>query len=371
MEKSFISNKSAVYLYLRQFNRMKISLFLSIYFLTFFYGYCQQDIPEIRAQKITLQVPDIAPATVKSDITNIQVIDVRQDTSSFGFYKSADKNYAISLEQNSVNEISSYLNHYLQFSNSANGSQIIMAVKKLLLTNECIEEGSESVNKKNANGSWLKGVIAKFEFFYSYEDGYIPIYRFDTIYTGTKDIRTNASEYIVDILKMSVQKLMTTDFKNVRRKKMSIQDIYSYYNQQLNVPVIIAKIYKNGVYKTFEEFKMNNPSITEFEVKKEELTQTVFIKDDKSEYPVRDVWGYCDKNKLYIQSADNYFQLVKKQNTFICFGAKDLFRDRHIKVGNVLMGGVLAGGIGKGNKKVSYTLNRKVYEVDMETGELY
>jgi hypothetical protein len=48
-----------------------------------------------------------------------------------------------------------------------------------------------------------------------------------------------------------------------------------------------------------------------------------------------------------------------------------LKRRRDLKAGNVFLFGPVAGTVGRGNKKVSYNLSIKPYELDMDTGELY
>ncbi|HUS03062.1 MAG TPA: hypothetical protein VMY77_15095 [Chitinophagaceae bacterium] len=351
---------------------MKSTLLILICLLTFLCCFGQSnDLPDIKPDIITLKNFKEIPSA-KSGISDIIVIDARFDSSSLGFYQTnSEKNYSIITETSLPNEISSFLKDYLQVTN--NGKSIVMVLKKLWLTNECIEEPNDEANKKNANGSWLKGIITKFEFYCSYEDGYTPLYRFDSIFSGTINIKDYSKEYLHNALTISIEKLIAADLNNLSsaRKKMTLQDIIAYNTKQFNIPVLNTNVYKKGVYKTFAEFKMNTPSFNNYEIKEDKLTETLFIKDGKGEYPVRDVWGFCDGNNLYIKSSDNYFELTKKQNTFICFAAKDLSRSRHVKAGNIIMFGVLGGGMGKGNKKVSYKINRKLYALDMETGEIY
>jgi hypothetical protein len=353
---------------------MKSILFTGISLLVSFYSFSQPDgpeqLPDIRLDTITLNHPE-KRVIAKTDISNIIVIDGRFDSSCLGYYQTnSGKNYSIITEGNLARKISTFLENYLQVDN---GKSIIIVLKKLWLTNECIEEKVESANKKTANGSWLKGIIAKFEFYCSYEDGYTPLYRFDSIFSGLSNINEYSREYLYDALITSVQKLVTANLNNLSsaRKKMSIHDIIAYTRQQFNIPITNTTTYMKGVYKTFTEFKNNTPSYINYEIRKDKLTETIFVKDKLGEHPVRDVWGFSDGNNIYVQASDNYFPLTKKQNTFVCYGAKELSRSRHVRAENVLILGVFAGGLGNGNKKVSYKVKRKLYQLDMETGELY
>ncbi len=186
-------------------------------------------------------------------------------------------------------------------------------------------------------------------------------------------MKRDAAEYISNVLALSVQKLLTSGLTTfpLPVKIMSLDEIMRYSSQQVHIPIFTATVYKKGVYKTFGDFKMNNPSIFNYEIEEDKLTKTIFLNDGQGAYPVRDLWGYCDGTHIYINSADNYFELIKKGNTFISNAARSLSRQRHVKAGNVLMLGVVGGGIGRGNKKTTYILIRKLYELDMDTGELY
>ncbi len=245
-----------------------------------------------------------------------------------------------------------------------------MVIKKLWATPDLQEEGNYEPQRNKAAGG---GVIAKFEFYCSNGEGYAPLYRFDTAYGGLKSIKREAPEYITRVLTLSVQKLLNADFTRLSpaTKNMSFSEIILYSNQQNATPIAAANTYQKGVYKTFDEFKMNAPSILNYEIEEAKLTKTIFLNDGKGAYPVRNLWGYCDGSRLYINSADNYFELVKNGNTFISNAARSLSRKRSIKAGNVIMLGVLAGGVGPNNKKTTYNLTLKLYELDMETGELY
>lgn len=358
---------------------MKAILFTSLCLLIFPYCFCQNnkdgiELPEIKTNAIALGIPEHTSSTVKP-IKSLLVIDARFDTTSLGLYQTIPGKYFSAVAAtNTVDEITGFLKNYLEIEKKRNnGSRtIIMVIRKLWLTNE-LQQELPIENRNNIKGRPDGGVIAKFEFYCSKGNGYTPLYRFDTIYTGLKSIRYDAEENLRDVLIMSVKPLMETDLNELSsaRKEMSLHEIDLYSKQQFDIPVIQTNTYKKGVYQTFDEFKMNHPSITTYSIEDDKLTKTIFFKDDQGEHPIRDVWGYCDGNHLYIKSGDNYFELVKKQHTFISIASRPLKRRRDFKAGNVLLFGSVMGTVGKGNKKVSYNLYIKPYELDMDTGELY
>lgn len=357
---------------------MKIILCPVFYFFNLLFCYSQADrtsfsLSEIKVTEISLILPP-SLITRADQVSGITVIDARFDTSSYGLYQNyPNKYYSIASATNAADDIKLFLKDYLQVktpTNSGVEKQIIMVIKKLWVTAALQEETVSEPGQAHGESG---GVIAKFEFYCSNSKGYSPLYRFDTIVSGLKYIRKEAPEFISSVLALSVQRLLTTDLANVYmpEKMMSINEIIAYSKKQADVPIVTVAAYKKGVYKTFDEFKMNDPSILNYDIEKDRLTKTIFLNDGEGAQPARDLWGYCDGRHIYINSADNYFELIKNGNTFITNAARSISRKRGLKAGNVIMLGVVAGGIGRSNKKTTYSLSRKPYELDMENGELY
>ena len=124
-------------------------------------------------------VPMPNTANLISDFT---VIDARLDTTSLGFYKTgSNRNFSIVLQTNTVSEVSSFLRDYLGVKENASdsGAKVLMVIRKLWLSNEA-DQYPMTINPKNPGDAWLRGVLAKFEFYVNTGDGYFPLYRFDT-----------------------------------------------------------------------------------------------------------------------------------------------------------------------------------------------
>ncbi len=356
---------------------MKIILLATFISLIFSPCYSQADknssiLPEIKTTEITLVHPSVTTAE-KKYISGLIVVDARFDTSSYGLYQNyPNKYYSIVGAKSAADDVRDFLRNYLEVTPTNNGSdkKIVMVIKKLWATSALQQETD---NEFEISPGESGGVVAKFEFYSSNGEGYSPLYRFDTTVNGLKSMKKDAAEYISKVLALSVERLPISRVTAVSLsgKIMSLEEIMVYSSQQANIPIVNATAYKKGVYKTFDDFKMNNPSILNYEIETDKLTKTIFLNDGQGAYPVRDLWGYCDGRHVYINSADNYFELVKQGNTFISDAARSLSRRRSVKAGNVLMLGVVGGGIGRGNKKTTYSLSRKLYELDMDTGELY
>ncbi len=76
--------------------------------------------------------------------------------------------------------------------------------------------------------------------------------------------------------------------------------------------ILNAISHRKGIYKTFEEFKYNNPSITEnyvFEKNKLWLTDANARKVKKVNR--KDIWGFCDGAKTFV-SWNTYNEVLDK-----------------------------------------------------------
>ena len=86
--------------------------------------------------------------------------------------------------------------------------------------------------------------------------------------------------------------------------------------------IINTTVYKKGIYKSFEEFKYNSPSITSsFTFNKNNVW---LLEDEEKEDRVKkyEYWGFCDGEKIYIRWNKNYELLEKGRYCF--FEAKEV-----------------------------------------------
>ena len=106
----------------------------------------------------------------------------------------------------------------------------------------------------------------------------------------------------------------------------------------------------------------------EYELKRGEMGDMLFIKEDGKEYPFRKAWGFCDGSDLYINSGDKYSKLIKRQNTFYFTGIKGLARQTNV---DLLSSSFFNLATNTGRKYTTFSKKETYYKVDMETGEVY
>lgn len=90
-----------------------------------------------------------------------------------------------------------------------------------------------------------------------------------------------------------------------------LSSLPAWAQDQATDDLLTTKSFRYGIYKTFQEFRDNAPSITsEFKIKTiGEGKYLHYLLFDKRGRPVRDVYGFSDGKKIYVNAA-NYSQPV-------------------------------------------------------------
>ena len=246
-------------------------------------------------------------------------------------------------------------------------------VKKLRLSNEVTPKIYKDGHVGQPNEGWEKGVIIKIEYFLQKDSLFTPLYRFDSIIILKERLRSYAHEYISSALQVSLVKLFSInlDAALYSKNKILLSDIIRVNRQGHDLPVYINTKKQKGVYTTFNEFKMNAPSLADYEFRRGKMGDILYVKENGSESPVRNVWGYCDGENFFINSGDKYSQLISTGYSFYFQGIKAITRKaKHIWMQSLALNG-LNYATDTGPKETAFKKKLKYYQVDMETGEVY
>jgi len=147
-------------------------------------------------------------------------------------------------------------------------------------------------------------------------------------------------------------------------------------------PIYHDTAYKEGVYKTYEEFLADAPSITHVEIEKKKGQEKVVyaVSGDMVRKEVTEMWGVCYKGVLYKYDDHELIPIARQGNTFIVTRyLRDLNR-RNSFIFWEGMASVLAGGVPGTDGSSGMHLAKWVPEaaeygavattVDVESGEL-
>lgn len=354
--------------------------------------------------KFRTSVIDITATTGILQLKNIKgitIVDARADTANVGFmqkkivdpitgaFGSAVMNQSeqkintrptfIVLGAGLQKEALKYANQSINFSNNDSLPGILMVIKKLWLSDELNISNRPSGARLTGDyirDVWTSGADVSIEFYLQNKLDYYPLYRYDSIITEVMTISEYGHQFIELSLQLSLEKMKKMDQRIssiMSKRKFSIEEINNHNEKEFDVPALIDTVFKPGVYMTFDEFKNNSPSQTDYEIKKDKLTDIIYIKQPGgAEFTTREIWGYSDGKNAYVKSANNYFLLQRYVNAFYIFGAKTINQTIY---GNTGRAGYLSNNTGI-PAPIYYTgsktaIQLEPFQLDWSTGKLY
>lgn len=314
----------------------------------------------------------VAPADITLPFSSIKLIDSRFDTSKLGFLPfdnivpdkrnvfrkirfKGDRSIAVSLEE--------YYNEYYKKSFLQNGFELLIVMKRFWVSgvDYTRSKGGDLVNNLDATTN----LYCKWEYYLVKADQYLPIKRLDTIMQVNDDLAVHIAEEFNERrlakLKFCLKALIELfDFDNAvivfdKQPKKSLSEIIKFNNKRNEIKVLQDSI-KKGIYLNFDDFKMNNPTITEYKEKQTSygLFKSENYLEDMNGNLITDYWGYSDGKNFRFGKFGND-KIYRVGNTFEFFvQVKQVAFDNSTPVAT------------KGNIKVWMP-----YQIDMENGLVY
>jgi len=357
------------------------------------------DVRHFRVKKISIAAPE-SLLEIKN-MHGMAVLDLRADTSMVGFmqkkivdpipglFNSAEiqteqrvnkKPTFISLREGLQREALQFIQHSINFRDDTSLPGILMVIKKLWLSDELNLNYHIYADSRFAGPAsldvWTSGIDVTMEFYLHDGNSYYPMYRYDSVISKALTISEYGSQYIALAFQLAMGKLAQMDSRIpviMNKTKFSLAEIKLHIQNDYNVPALRDTAFRQGVYMSFNEFKNNNPSKADFELKKDRLADIVYIKQqDGTDYVARNIWGYCDGKNVYVASADNFFLLQRIANAFYIFGAKSPKRNESR---NSTSAGSYNGAPGAPipyqYNNVRTAIQLEPFQLDWSTGKLY
>lgn len=293
----------------------------------------------------TLDIDKNEQSAVHLPYDKIVFKDVRYDTTFFAmnyplFYFSSTYNIKENLSGGFAEVVSNYFNTYYATINKNENKELICFIKKFSVTlqYDFLEHYN---NTGNLGDNIMNQVDVEIECYYKHNDTLFPAIRLDTSYTHHfSNFNVNESA-IKELLKPLMYKIEQADISHIaKRKAYTETEINKRYEDRFSIPVLTTNSYKRGIYKNFNEFKNNSPSIDSFTIttdklkvnatgtKKYDLTSlayrafekrstAVFLYDQNGQLiSPSDVFGYCDGQTIWIQHGAFFYPLEKVSNSF-------------------------------------------------------
>ena len=151
----------------------------------------------------------------------------------------------------------------------------------------------------------------------------------------------------------------------------SLSDMEIGLQKRFQLPLFTDASLKPGLYKSFEEFKNNNPSVTNvhFQTSKGEVTD--IVNENKTSIEVSDYWGACDGRNLYIAFKGSFGQLQRSDKSFKFLATRQEVKNGGImsnKTKRMLLWGPAITRIARGP---GIRTNQEYYYVNMENGRIH
>lgn len=369
--------KNYVHLSSTHSSGMKCILFICLV-LTGLFSFAQknQKINFSDFQKKEMEIP-LPETTVALPYKAIHVIDKRADTGLIGFsspnHSKSTTKHCLVLKSGTTNSITNFLNASTRL-NPAAKTELLIVIRKLWLSREIEHRELNEPTKKEAL-PFVPGLIARFEIYAKNETVYVPLFRFDSTFKGIPMKKTNENVLLSTSLIAALQKIAEVDpeQKIVKGIKKTMDDIEVY--STIRPLILSAKSLKKGIYTSYDEFRNNNPSITDFEIRKDSKSSLLIAKDaNGQEYPARKIWGFCDGEKAFIKSIDNFFELHFHNGSIYSRASKQIVRssgnDSKI-LSYLILPLPIADGLDKSGAFEKYGITLGYYQLDPDLGILY
>ena len=339
-----------------------------------FLSFAQIKTPVIKAgDTVQIKIDGLVSfQSVSKNIRSLEIIDLRDDTGSLGYFfiKSLKKIKRIVFDSSPEHLIRNWIGDYIQIDKGNVGDNLVVCLKKLRLSSEATLRVFENEHEGQPQNGWDEGVLIKMEFYLRKEQFYYPLYRYDSVLNIEGKLPNDAPMFLTTAFSSALSKLFTLNLEHIPEsaRKLTIEDIVARSNKETQIPILVETAFKKGVYKTFEEFKMNAPSVTEYQFRKGKFGDMLYVKEGDNEFPDRTAWGFCDGKNFFINSSDIFSELIRDGNTFYFSGVKSITKKA---IHNLMKTSMLNIATNTGEKYSVYSVDKKYYQIDMETGEVY
>jgi hypothetical protein len=282
-------------------------------------------------------------SSLKLPYDTIVFKDVRYDTTFFAmdyplFHVSNTYNIKENFYNGFANSVSKYFNHYYSTENKKTDKQLICYIKKFSVALQY--DLLENFNAGDLLHDTANVVNIEIECYYKHGDTLFPAVRFDTSYLHFFGFFVNPPSAIKRLLTPLMYKIEQVNLDLVKQRKHFSEDsIKKRYENRFDIPILTTSKYKTGIYRNFNEFKNNSPSIDSFSISTDKIKvratnlsghestslrnlfqkrNTVLFLYDENDNLISpsQIFGYCDGETIWIQHGSFFYPLVKTGNSF-------------------------------------------------------
>lgn len=260
--------------------------------------------------------------------SGIDILDVRYDTTLTAIYGKSTflrsqfvLSKKINLQDGLAAGIAGLFNTTYAPHFSPGEPRVVIYIKQWMVRRK------EPLSEQYSGGTNLVQLRLEAEAFLQVNERYYPAFQLDTMITASlrvkdkeipQEITTGLFNPAIALLQQALSRIGTA----LLTQKMSYTESQlkeRYYTQRFNLPILNTTVYKRGIYRTIDEFRNNQPSITECLIRENKNGATQFTDANGNDINPLKVFGYCDGKRLWIQRGPYGSPLVKVGNGFEYF----------------------------------------------------
>lgn len=261
-------------------------------------------------------------------ISGIGILDVRYDTTLTAIYGKSTflrSQFVLSKKINLPGGLAAGLNGLFTKMYAPHVTpgepRVVIYIKQWMVRRK------EPLSEQYSGGTNLVQLRLEAEAFLQGNERYYPAFQVDTIITASlkvkdklipQEITTGLFNPAIALLQQRILRigdaLLT---QKVSYTESQLRE--RYYTQRFNLPILHTTVYKRGIYRTIDEFRNNQPSITECLIRENKNGATQFTDANGNDINPLKVFGYCDGKRLWIQRGPYGSPLIKVENGFEYF----------------------------------------------------
>lgn len=292
-------------------------------------SYGQKKIDLSTAEPYVLELKDeVYMGGGKMPFKEIIVKDYRFDTTKYGYIRVKGTRKMV-FDVNSSVAFSTLANNYFKAHlDPAADKSLVIVIKTFWLQQGTVD--LESDEKIYENWGWddkTGACHASFDVFAASNNEYKALLRMEYEFMNEKYRSQRLKQLFFAPFDSVANRINAMDVEKTLsgKKNFSSAALDQNYQSRFDLPVLKGDAPERGVFLTFADFTQNKLSHPEFVSKEGGLTDELYIGKDGKQL-LLDYWGFFDGKDYYIHIGFNFFKMVRQNNTFDLWGAKNITR---------------------------------------------
>jgi hypothetical protein len=297
---------------------------------------------------------------------SIRVLDYRSDTSRIGIVGTEPRyQQDIRFHQPVTTQLSAYFN--AGYTYPKGGYHLLVVVKNLWVSNK-IEF------RHNLDGESAWNISFRFEAYAQVQNGYVPVTYLDTTVIGfSRSAAFVTTRVVPGLIAEFMDKVATHDLDVdvIAKRTVSFEQVDSFCRVRFDYPMDTTTTLLKGVYANVNEFRNNQPSISQYEIGKDKGADiTLSIPDGNGHFVyTHTAWGFCDGTQAFVMMDGNVFPILRVHHQFYVLGSRE-YRSNSVWIPLFIPLGPAAGvsGIMDVSENVKRTL--RLFRLNVHSGKV-